>query len=309
MDISRLILTIIVLSGVVTGCKELPWESLSKKKVESSQADASVAPKGFLTSQDLQPPNNITELPLQEMRENLNNSSFFVNVFSGDFADKSENSEESCIQRQINTTKIQATKTSLKLDVRVDLSNCPANDGAVRSIKLDMRILFHIVCDNADFRSWNGKSSNEVKGDLSCNGQGYYLKNVKSNMVDNYTDPNSNQTIMLNVSGVDGTMTRNGEGCKFSTVGNIRSIDNACLDFNSSIREYAGSRKVNFLLAEYDNVKSDLATNSKYFSAGQMKVTLNNWQGTVSYRGATLTPTYQLSSSKGQTDAGQITNK
>lgn len=264
------------------------------------------APKGFLPFEDLELTSNFEELNRKSLRKELNKQSAF---FSNPQLADTFTSEQECLTQKLEETLIEATDATLKFEANLDLIDCPSTGDAAKLKSNRVRVLYFLSCNSADFREWNAKAASVfVKKSPSIDsfckaGEGYYLLNTKINRAFE-NDLAQGKTDLVVSTHMRGLMTKTGEGCKFSIQEKIRSFDDGCLQFDSNLTVQSSGKTANLFLAISRGLKSELG--DKYFSSGTMDITLNNWQGSVTFGGSNIAPTYKLTSSIGK-DEGKLT--
>lgn len=271
-------------------------------KPASGGSGALVAPKGFLTAQDLVAPANIEPLSKEKMRQELNDESSLINI------DDATSEDDTCFTSKYKMHPLSATKSELKFEYEFDFADCPAADG-VTTKSAHMKMLAVLSCSSADFSSWNGKAASVLFDkrspidELCTSGEGYSLINGRFSGTYEYQEQDGT-TVTQTTASASGTMTKNGDGCHFTIRDGVRSIENGCVEARSSTRQSGSEVGADFLLLEYQNVKVELG--KKYYASGSMATTLNNWRGTVTFPGADAVPTY-IMATVADRDEGEIT--
>jgi len=193
-----------------------------------------------------------------------------------------------------NTPKIStANKSTLSVVGTVDATAClkAATDGESSPFtKLSMQVAVNLTCDGADFSALNGKSFSEIDidsvGDEKC---GTNVRKAFSNV--KFELGIGEKTLFVKRA----AFTKDGGACQTSKQDGKEFLSECIFAEYSNFASILSETEVNELVVlTANNIVDAGGTNTPWYESGKFDVTVNNFTGSLTYKGATTAPEYSL---------------
>lgn len=203
-----------------------------------------------------------------------------------------ENPISKCVDD--NIPKIStANKSTLSVVGTVDATEClkAATDGESSPFsKLIMQIAVNLTCDGADFSAFNGKSFSEIDidsvGDEKC---GTNVRKMFSNV--KFELGIGEKTLFVR----EAVFTKDGGACQSSKQDGKEMLNECIFAQYSNFASLLSETEVNELVVlTANNIVDAGGTNTPWYESGKFDVTVNNFTGSLTYKGATTAPEYAL---------------
>ena len=225
----------------------------------------------------------------------------------------------STCDKQINAVTVQANAKSLLISATLDTTACSNaqadKDSTFKVTQSTSKIRYYVECTSGDLSTLNGKTVedfNNIDGNKLCTNGTILSESVFSFSVSG-TDPNSAQALKIESTSIDFSGDPQLKGCKFSTVNNISSDADGCIDISKSDTTTTSGDSVtkaaDFKKYTKTGLRSDVASKSNvWYSAGTIGVVYNDWTGMLTYTGVASVPSYELTQKEARTPiTGKLT--
>lgn len=280
--------------------------------------DSSTTTGAFLSLSDF-PTTGLTDLSAEQALLQLENDSAVYDneptqpttTPTGDAGDSEDSSISKCIET--NAPKLNViNKDTLNLDANIDLSSClkeqfPAGSASsgidTSTIQAKMRFVYNITCPGADISEFNGKAISELGSDDGDSGVPSALepKCKELNSIKKF----GNASVEFKLGTAESSMKmamfkKDGQACEWTKVSDGFKLDgciNAMHEVTKTPVALGSSATIEAKktsIFEMVNLVDSSSATAVWFGGGQLKFTLNNITGTLSYSSTSTAPTYTI---------------
>lgn len=234
---------------------------------------------------------NATKLSSDDAIDLLSETSWVRDEKSEDES-TDKNPISSCIDENIHKIST-ANKSTLSVVGTVDATEClkAATDGESSPFsKLSMQVAVNLTCDGADFSALNGKSFSEIDidsvGDEKC---GTNVRKAFTNV--KFELGIGEKTLFVKQA----AFTKDGGACQSSKQDGKELLTECIFAEYSNFASIFSETEVNELVVlTANNIVDAGGTNTPWYESGKFDVTVNNFTGSLTYKGATTAPEYSL---------------
>jgi hypothetical protein len=247
----------------------------------------------FLSLADF-PTATATKLTSAQAVEQLSKSSFLKDDAqkSEDDGDDDDSPMSKCMSE--NEPKLTViNKSTLSFQGEVDATACikeAAADSPIPFSKYVMRYAVNLTCENADFSEYGGKKVSEVDLDAASDAK---CAAASSKVFSNLSVELGlgDRSLFLKQA----VMTKDGGACESVKADGKDTLANCIFAEYTNFGSLFSESEVNEVtILEAKNLVDSGVSGSEWFESGQFDVTVNNFTGSVSYKGVSTAPEYSL---------------
>lgn len=245
----------------------------------------------IFTLRELAPPSSLRVIDEVELAEHFKDPSKFLATEAD--SDSEEESDE--CSEMYSTVKIVAQGDTATVDSVLDSKECmqkmvALDPNLAQTVsKSTFSLYMKYTCKGANFSVLNGKSFASLATSLNCKSVATLLLNTEI-----IVDIKNKETGEISSStSRSATSNAENEACT-QTFANNTFSDNSCvsIELTRGTGIFAANDSYERLVAK-GLVWSDSKEDS-WFSAGSMDMTIFNWKGSLTYKGASIEPVYTM---------------
>lgn len=289
----RLGIGLIVLSSV-TAC--------GQKSEDNGNSGTTITPgSGKLPLDDLTKPTTLGTLTRADVISYMESSrsDFLATEFEApdttEETDSTEEDEVDCLGDAFSSIAVTADGDTLTVNVDMNMAAClqstlgQGSDGVTMSIsKALMSVYIENTCMGADLSSYDGKKMSEMEDPPECDNN-LLLMNMKAEMA--WTMTADGETVDMSTTSVTATGTAANEPCLTTKSGENYAQD-GCVETFMSVNADSSSNE--YSKYTHKSLKWVDSTQNTWYSSGSIEVELNDWTGSVTFRGADINPLYTM---------------
>lgn len=279
---------------VVLGCGDE-----SKDESVRVGADLNVLPGGGkLSSEDLARPLETSSLTRADVISHMESRrAHFLALEVDTILGTMGSAEYSCADAAISELTATASGESLSADFVVDISLCskaywekklPATK--VTLSKAQLSFYLQQSCQGGDLSALHGQKLSSIETIPECD-KNLSLKNIKVEIAG--LAEGSTKTTDLSSTLVFARSTVSNEACAVLREGSTYTEDPGCVTIWKKISSADGGTAI-FSQSLHKSLKSMASNKNSWYASGSLEISLNDWAGTVSYRGSEINPAYTM---------------
>jgi hypothetical protein len=233
------------------------------------------------------------------------------------YDDNPVKADDNCYTKLFKNVKLQVSERMIFAKADLDVGSCVretyetlSDDIKVKSSSGRILVSFGVTCGKCDFSRFEGKSLDDLQEldieEASVGGMdsvGHSIGNFKFS----FSAKGENKSLSFVRDGVsyEASSTADGKPCTVKKSGSSQTYDGGCRNVNRRITltdkldgqslETEGQEDFSKFLGR--GIQSANG-NNKWYKAGSMDVTINQWTGQVTYSGVDNAPKYVLKNGK-----------
>lgn len=217
---------------------------------------------------------------------------------------------QACIDERFNALKVSADTVNIEIKGDLDFTDCPAPDygpdTTVAISKAVAKVRMWFGCASGDVEGLDGKTIaelDEVEDRCGENMAVQVITNLQFEQAYTQTGANDDGTayaLNVEMKMLNAMQTASGKPCDFSYSSSLYTISDKCdtvskLTYTAARTGSSSSYATeNYTKVGYRSIAYAADGEPRWYSSGNLAVTLNNWDGTITYSAPDVAPTYSF---------------
>ncbi|RYZ56871.1 MAG: hypothetical protein EOP07_11520 [Proteobacteria bacterium] len=246
-----------------------------------------------LAASDLAAPSNIQLLNETEVKAAVESADLHAN----DADSSSEEGGDACFDALLATAFVPTINgTVIRINSRIDASDCIRKQATAAGVTVNAMSAVYSFdvtydCTGKDLSSLKGKALDaDFNAEEFCSNGLKGKVNTRSDLISNYTI--QGQAINTSTVSIDATSTASNDLCTVTANGASRGQSN-CINISKTISTGTDA-EVSYQKLISNNLVWTPSSNNEFYTSGTMTATFNDWNGTITFSGATTPPAYTL---------------
>lgn len=289
------VLAIVIVASLSVGCGE---------KKQKSPA-AVISADAFLTSAEISKGAKVNTLTSAQAVTKLKSEDDFYDDGPATLTLKMA---ESCITKIMAALPVKSYGSYAGVGAEVDITSCAQelfNDPSIKAAPSSLRLALQAGCNNGDFSSFEGKTFAETYNikSTACANATSLTSLLQTRLILAATVTKSGATATIEDRDFSSNATASGQPCSETVEGLTTKHADGCLSTRRKVQSVYNINGVpdskegteDFSQLETSSLVSSVGDTNIWYKSGKMKVTLNNWNGDVTYSSTSTAPTYSMS--------------